>query len=122
MSLEAAINANTEAVNKLVAMLSASGITVSQVAADGKSGKTTHTPPAAAPEKPKDATPAAKSAEAAPTYDDTKKIVLELSAKKGRDAAVKALADVQPGAKTLVDVKPENYSRVIEAAKKALAA
>ena len=52
--------------------------------------------------------------ESAPTYEDAKKVVLALSAKKGRTALEALLKDF--GATKLPDVKPEQYGELIAAA------
>lgn len=62
--------------------------------------------------------PPAPVAEA--TYQDAAKAITSLSKIKGRDAAVKVLAEF--GGSNLKEVKPEQYAAVIAAAEKALGA
>lgn len=73
---------------------------------------------AAAKETTAEAPPPAPSAVAGvPTYADAAKAITDLSKVKGRDAAVKVLAEF--GAQKLPDVKPEQFAAVIAAANKA---
>ena len=124
MSLEATIEANTNAIRDLIAAL-ANGVptTAAQVAA------VIDQAPAEAEPKPETlAQMSGAQAEKAldghanapadqPTYQDAANAVTKLARTKGRDAAIKVLA--QFNAKTLPDVKAEQFAEVIKACEKA---
>lgn len=140
MSLEAIIEANTSAIRDLIATL-AKGIptTAAQVAAvvDEAPAEVKPATKGAGKDKPaktEEAAPetlaqmngaqAEKALEGhanqsndAPTYQDAANAVTKLARTQGRDAAIKVLA--QFGAKTLPDVKAEQFADVIAACEKA---
>lgn len=126
MSLEAAIEANTIALNALTAAIGAgipnklpAGLTHETVVAGKPANLKTPAPPAAPTGA---ATPL--------TYDDAKPYVLELSKVKGREAAEVVLAqfphkdggDLKPKNLPQMAATPENFGKVISACKLALAA
>lgn len=126
MSLEAAVIENTNAIRDLIAALS-KGIptTAVQVAAvvdqapvetepEGKPETLTQMSGAQA-EKALDGHANAPADQ--PTYQDAANAVTKLARTKGRDAAIKVLA--QFNAKTLPDVKAEQFAEVIKACEKA---
>lgn len=105
MTIEAALAANTAAVEKLTAILSGAGLAA-------KAEKPTK--PAKA-EKPAEAPPAAAAAEQpAPTYKDAANAVLKLSEVKGREAALELLKSFD--ATNLKGVDPSKYAELIEKA------
>jgi hypothetical protein len=142
MSLEIAIQENTNAIHALIAAigngLSASPAQVAAVVAEApatvkketaakkevQKAAETVKPEAASTQPTAEATaapePKAEASEAsadAPTYQDAAAAITKLSRAKGRDAAVAVLASF--GAAKLPDVKPEQFADVIAAAAKA---
>lgn len=131
MSLEAAIEANTNAIRDLIAAIGNSlHATTAQVAAVVKEAKpkaekkqetakpeaastpTTVEEPAA-PEQKADTS----EEKLAPTYDDAAKAITALAKAKGREPAMAVLSKF--GASKLPEVKPEDFAAVIAAAAEA---
>lgn len=121
MSLEATIQENTAAIRDLIAAL-ANGVptTAAQVAAvvDQAPAEAEAQPASTAkatgknkPEKALDGH--ANAPKDQPTYQDAANAVTKLARTKGRDAAIKVLA--QFNAKTLPDVQPSDFQKVIDA-------
>lgn len=129
MSLEVAINENTQAIRELIAAL-AKGVTptpaqVEAVAIEGKANKAA-----------KEAAKEAAKAVAAPTqveapaedkepfgvtgysYQDAAAAITKLSRLKGRDAAVALLYKFK--ASNLKEVQPDQFAEIIEAANAAM--
>ena len=128
MSLELAIQANTEALRDLITTLKAgiptSAAQVAAVVAEAQPAKKEETKPAAKTvaaevlEHHQAQQAAAAESKPAPTYADAAAAITALSRAKGRDAAVEVLGKF--GATNLKEVKPEQFAEVIDAANKAL--
>lgn len=148
MSLELAIERNTAAIERLVALLANPSIIAQAGTIDASDVETTEVEkPKAAKRTNKEAAPATagKSAEEpsapalvsgasdasamadaaaateAPTYEETAQSVIRVASKLGRAKAAEILAEAKPGAKSLRDVDPAGYSGVIRACEAALA-
>lgn len=128
MSLEVAIQENTQAITTLIALLS-QGVTLpaSNGAVDhpaqapvadnsasdtAESASESDRPEVAAKKPAKSSVQAATKAEGV-SYDDAAKAVQELARLKGRDAAIAVLGQFK--AKTLKDVAPTDYAAIIAA-------
>lgn len=123
MSLELALQENTAAVNALRALLE-KGFTptpaADQVDAPAETTKASTKRETKKAEAPKVEEPATETKAAEPaTRDQAGKALTTLANKKGRDAAMNVLTNV--GAKTLGEVKPDDYAAVITACELALA-
>ena len=114
MSLEKAIQENTEAVKALTAALSAGGAKE----APKKEAPKKETPKKEAPkEEPKEEKPAPKKEEkAADTipYDDVKNKTLELVKAKGRDIVMSLLEDFGKDVKSAKDLEEGQYGEYLE--------
>lgn len=124
MSLELAIQQNTAAINSLIEILKNGGI--APPATDTPAADVAETPKATKrarkePEAPAEETKAAPIDEQPQqvTRDQVSKALTRLASKKGRDAAVAALAGV--GAATLGEVEAGDYPAVLSACEAALA-
>jgi hypothetical protein len=111
MSLELAINENTQAIRDMIAAIMANGVSA-PVAKAKPAAKSEPTPAPVAP--------VAEATAGTPSYQDAAQAVTKLSRIKGRDAAVALLA--QFGAGKLPEVKPEQFAEVITAANIAIGA
>lgn len=130
MSLEIAIAENTSALKALFALLSAGTGKQMSAAEYLATLPAAHKPAAKAEPKPA-ATPVAaatSNATSAPaaaspsepiTYDEVKKLIIEISKSKGRDAAAGALKAF--GVAKGPDLKPEQYGAFAEHAQAVLA-
>jgi hypothetical protein len=107
MSLEEAIQENTLAIGQLIMVLRAG----SPVVLPGKPAPTN----AAVPVKMAETAQTAE-AQAVQTvsYNLPKAVILKIAEVAGRDASQKLIANVQPGATKLPDVKPELWAAVVE--------
>ena len=129
MSLEVAIQENTQAITTLIALLS-QGVTlpapnsaVDHLAqapvADNSASDTAESAsesdrPEVAAKKPAKSSDAISTTKAeGVSYDDAAKAVQELARLKGRDAAIAVLGQFK--AKTLKDVAPNDYAAIIAA-------
>ena len=147
MSLELAIQENTNTMKELIAVwnkLSAQGDKVMATAQPGDTITAGGTPiaevigtpaktepktetkkPAAASPQPETAAaqlaskPEASKSEAAVTYDDVKALVLQVSKDKGREAAAAVLSGF--GVAKAPELKPEQYAEAVIQLKAALA-
>lgn len=129
MSLEAAIQENTAVMRELIARLTNSPTTAAapQVANDPKPQAATTADTARTAAEAKADAPASKvesSGQHSPvvTYDDVKRAILELSKKKGRDAAVKVLSEFGVASGPELQKTPEKFGAFVESAKVALEA
>lgn len=113
MSLEAVIQQNTDAINRLIGLLS--NATAPAVYDKPTKANTPEKPPKG-PQPEPGPMPTVAPSEAV-SYEDAKKAILKLSA-KDRNAAVALLAKY--GAKKLPDVKPENFADIVIEATEAL--
>lgn len=125
MSLEAAIQENTAAINKLVAALaagaaistaatSAAATTAKEPEAKKSDAQTASSAPGVKPqsEAPKDDAQGKAEEPAALDYEkDVKPRVLQLSKEKGRDPTVALLQRF--GVQKATELKPEQYARFI---------
>ena len=120
MSLEAALAANTEAVNKLIGLLS-SGVTMS-----GASAAAAAATPAEAADKPRGpGRPKKDEAKTEPkaasiTFDEVKAALFKVRDSKGAPAAQEIIKATGSAAK-MADIKPEKYAAIIAACEVALA-
>ena len=126
MSLEAALAANTAAIEKLIELLDVSKsvealvaqaeVAPSNTASDQPATGVPHAPSpqvevaVSKPEEPS-SPPAADVTQI--TYQDALKAITQLANEKGRQAAVDVLS--QFGLKKLTEAKPEQYQAIIEA-------
>lgn len=134
MSLEAALQENTAVMRELIARLTSTPLTVAPEAPpkpDAKTAGTSRTaeavnkPAADALAKKDEATAKELTGDAAPagdttTYDDVKRAILEVSKAKGRDAAIKVLAQFGATKGPDLQSKPETFGPFIAAAKAAI--
>ena len=124
MSLEAALAANTAAINKLIEMLDVSKsvealVAQAEVAPSNTASDqpATGVPHAHSPQvevavsKPEE--PSSPPAADVTTYQDALKAITQLANEKGRQAAVDVLS--QFGLKKLTEAKPEQFMAIIEA-------
>lgn len=136
MSLEVAINENTQAIRELIAALAKGQTpTAAQVQAVREEVTQAEKPKAKAEPKPAPEPKPEPAPEAAPeasaptpaetfpdtpgvTYQDAAAAITKLSRTKGRDAAVALLYRFK--ASKLPDVQPDQYFEIIEAAKAAM--
>lgn len=124
MSLEVAINENTQAIRELIAALAKGQTpTAAQVQAVREEVTQAEKPKAKAEPKPAPEASAPTPAETFPdtpgvTYQDAAAAITKLSRTKGRDAAVALLYRFK--ASKLPDVQPDQYFEIIEAAKAAM--
>lgn len=139
MSLEQAIERNTAALEKLIEMLDPARVVgeqadTSKASKKKKAAALQVVPKTEAAQEPRPLEPSAPSGEpgasaaaateaaaapvAEPTRTDVSAKLTLVSASKGRDAAMKILAQV--GANSLGQVKPEDYAAVICACELAL--
>lgn len=115
MSLESAIQENTEALRLLINLLTAKSVEIPPAA--------TLAPPPLAPssrasakaadaqqEIPANSTPATSTTDEL-AYDVVRESILDLSKKKGKDAALAVLAPY--GVTSGLDLKPEQYQQVV---------
>lgn len=121
MSLEAAIQANTAAIQELVAVwgkLTAQAVKVDKMPADAPvtaAGKPVKAAPEAAVEKapPKAEKPAAPAAKPVADYAPVGQAITAYAAANGRDATLEKLAAF--GVKSGKELKPEQYADVLAA-------
>jgi hypothetical protein len=121
MSLEIAIQENTAAIRELIAIMAGGKQVEVQVKEEkpvkAEVKKAAPAPKAEAP-APKAEEPKAEAVkETAIPYTDVAAAVVELAKVKGRDAAVKVLAEF--GVSKATELKPEQYAEAIEKAKAA---
>lgn len=138
MSLEQAIQANTEALHQLIAVLAKqpvqmplpmvqpmsleeakdllAGSTKPEPKPEPKAEKKAKDKAEAREESPKETAPQPQ-AQANPSYDEVKAAVVKLTADKGRDAAVAVLGQFKVAKAT--ELKPEQYAEFLEAVKDA---
>lgn len=133
MSLEAALQENTAVMRELIARLTSTPIsTEAPPKPDAKTVNTSRTAeavnkPAADALAKKDAATAQElTGDAAPaggdttTYEDVKRAILEVSKAKGRDAAIKVLAQFGATKGPDLQSKPETFGPFVAAAKAAI--
>ena len=124
MSLEVAINENTQAIRELIAALAKGQTpTPAQVEAVREEIAQVEKPQAKAKPEPAPEPKPEPTAETVPdtpsvTYQDAAAAITKLSRTKGRDAAVALLYRFK--ASKLPDVQPDQYFEIIEAAKAAM--
>lgn len=124
MSLEVAINENTQAIRELIAALAKGQTpTPAQVEAVREEIAQVEKPQAKAKPEPAPEPKPEPTAETFPdtpsvTYQDAAAAITKLSRTKGRDAAVALLYRFK--ASKLPDVQPDQYFEIIEAAKAAM--
>jgi hypothetical protein len=118
MSLEQAVIDNTAAVRDLITLLRSG--TGPVIAGAGAEPKVAAQVDAAINAANKPSAPPATANKI--TYDDVKKISLELVNVCGREELVKTLHEVQAGATKAPELVPENWAKHVEACQKKIAA
>jgi hypothetical protein len=121
MSLEAALQANTEALNTLTAAILKSG-TAAPKKASTKAASEPAAPAAAAPSEPSPGAPATSTGQPAqapaakvpdtndPEYVKTKELFLSFGGDHGKEETLKILGSDPFKASRLGEVKPEHYT------------
>ena len=125
MSLELAIQQNTEALNVLVSLLKSGNVPAAltpKVAPKDAVVKTVNPTPAAPALKVEAVAVAAETAQAKITYEDIRKPFLDMVNKKGRSVAEALLLDLglEPGQK-LSAIAEADYGKALSAIQKASA-
>ena len=125
MSLELAIQQNTEALNVLVSLLKSGNVPAvltPKVAPKDAVVKTVNPTPAAPALKVEAVAVAAETAQAKITYEDIRKPFLDMVNKKGRSVAEALLLDLglEPGQK-LSAIAEADYGKALSAIQKASA-